>query len=247
MLAAWSRKHIARTGRLGSGPALGPQTLCGLPTDMRNPRPDWIAGATGLVGRALAAELPHGLALVRRPTAGLPIPTATVDYGSPVSFSALPAPHRVFIALGTTMAQAGSRAAFRAADFEAVITVARAAREAGAAHCALVSAMGADARSKVFYNQVKGEAEDALIALGFDRLVIARPSLLDGERDRLDQPHRAGEAWALRLARPLAALIPAPWRPIAPRRIARALRLALESPGPAVQVVESGELQRLGA
>lgn len=210
------------------------------------PRPDWIAGATGLVGRALAAELPQGLALVRRPTTGLPVPTATVDYGSPVSFSALPAPGRVFIALGTTMAQAGSRAAFRAADFDAVLTVARAAREAGATHCGLVSALGANARSTVFYNQVKGEAEDALIALGFERLVIARPSLLDGEREQLDQPRRSAEAWTLKLVRPLAGLIPAVWRPISPQRIARALRLTLQSPGPAVRIIESGEMQRLG-
>lgn len=211
------------------------------------PRPDWIAGATGLVGRALAAELPQGLALVRRPTSGLPIPTATVDYGSPVSFSALPAPDRLFIALGTTMKQAGSRAAFRAADFDAVLTVARAAREAGATHCGLVSALAANARSSVFYNQVKGEAEDALIALGFERLLIAHPSLLDGERERLDQPHRAAESFSLTLMRPLAGLIPAQWRPISPQRIARAMRLALESPGPAVRVIESGEMQRLGA
>ena len=214
---------------------------------MANNRSDWIAGATGLVGRALATELPQGLALVRRPTTGLPVPTATVDYGNPVSFSALPMPGRVFIALGTTMAQAGSREAFRAADFDAVVTVARAAREAGATHCGLVSALGASARSTVFYNQVKGEAEDALIALGFERLVIARPSLLDGERERLDQPHRSGEAWTLRFTRPLAGLIPKAWRPITPERIAHAMRIALEVPGPAVRVIESGEMQTLGA
>jgi len=214
---------------------------------MPRPRPDWIAGATGLVGRALCTELPEGLALVRKPTSGLPVPTAIVDYGRPESFVALPAPGRVFIALGTTMAQAGSQAAFRAADFEAVLTVARAAREAGATHCGLVSALAANAGSAVFYNRVKGEAEDALKALGFERLVIARPSLLDGEREKLDQPHRSGEAWSLRLMRPLAGLIPAAWRPISPQRIARAMSLALEAPGPALRVLESSEMQRLGA
>ena len=210
---------------------------------MSEPRHDWIAGATGLVGRALCTELPTGLALMRKPTSGLPVSTALVDYGRPESFQALPAPGRVFIALGTTMAQAGSREAFRAADFDAVVSVARAAREAGATHCGLVSAMGASARSAVFYNQVKGEAEDALIALGFERLVIARPSLLDGRREALDQPHRRAEAWTLRLVRPIAGLIPRHWRPIAPDRIARALRLALAQAGPAVEVLESGAMQ----
>jgi uncharacterized protein YbjT (DUF2867 family) len=202
----------------------------------------WIAGATGLVGRALYAEWPDAVALARKPLPGMTV----VDYARPASFAALPAPRRVLIALGTTMAQAGSRAAFRAADFDAVVTVARAAREAGATQCGLVSALGANAHAKVFYNQVKGEAEDALVALGFERLVIARPSLLDGDREQLDQPTRSGEAWALRLARPLAGLIPAQWRPISPQRIARAIRVTLDAPGPAVRVIESGEMQRLG-
>lgn len=200
----------------------------------------WIAGASGLVGRALRAELPEALALVRRPEPG----AALVDYGQPTSFAALPAPGRVFIALGTTMAQAGSQAAFRAADFDAVLTVARAAHDAGATHCGLVSALGANARSAVFYNRVKGEAEDALIGLGFERLVIARPSLLDGDRERLDQPHRTAEAWTLRLMRPLASLIPQTWRPISPQRVAHALRVALDTPGPAVRIVGSSEMQR---
>ncbi|RZJ03526.1 MAG: hypothetical protein EOP39_21530 [Rubrivivax sp.] len=203
----------------------------------------WIAGATGLVGHALLAELPEAIALVRQPRSG----AVVVDYARPESFAAPPAPTRLFIALGTTMAQAGSRAAFRAVDFDAVVTVARAARQRGATHCGLVSALGADARSSVFYNRVKGEAEDALVALGFERLVIARPSLLDGQREQLGQPRRAGEAWSLRLARPLAPLIPARWRPIAADRVARALRLALAQPGTAVQVLESAAMQTLGA
>ena len=203
----------------------------------------WIAGATGLVGRALRAELPGALPLVRRAEPG----AAVVDYTRPASFAALPAPGRVFIALGTTMAQAGSEAAFRAADFDAVVTVAQAARDAGATHCAVVSALAADPASRVFYNRVKGEAEQALIALGFERLVIARPSLLDGAREQTGQPTRTGEAWALRLARPLAGLIPLQWRPITVERVARAMVRALDAPGPAVQVVESAALQRLGA
>lgn len=203
----------------------------------------WIAGASGLVGRALRAELPGAIALVRKPAPG----AMTVDYTRPESFATLPAPSHVFIALGTTMAQAGSQAVFRAADFDAVLAVALAAKAAGATRCAVVSALGADARSAVFYNRVKGEAEDALIALGFERLVIARPSLLDGKRAGLAQPHRGGEAWTLRLTRPIAGLIPKAWRPITPERVARAMRLALDQPGPAVEVLESAAMQTLGS
>jgi len=211
----------------------------------------WVAGGSGLVGRELLAQLAAEpvLALVRRPLDGLAANPrrreAVVDLRAlPAD---LPAPRRVFIALGTTIAQAGSQAAFRAVDFDAVFAVARAARERGATHCGLVSALGADARSGVFYNRLKGEAEAALTALGFERLVIARPSLLDGRRDTLGQPPRPGELWTLRLTRPLAPLIPKAWRPIAPERVARALRLALAQAGPAVEVLESGAMQSLGA
>jgi uncharacterized protein YbjT (DUF2867 family) len=218
---------------------------------MTSPDLSWVAGGSGLVGRQLLQQLTGApvLALVRRPLAGLPHDEHRQErvldlQHLPVD---LPAPARVFIALGTTMAQAGSQAAFRAVDFDAVLAVARAARDRGATRCGVVSALGADARSSVFYNRVKGEAEAALQTLGFERLVIARPSLLDGARESLGQPHRAGEAWSLRLARPLAPLIPKAWRPIGADRVARALRLALDQPGPAVQVLESGAMQTLGA
>jgi uncharacterized protein YbjT (DUF2867 family) len=211
----------------------------------------WVAGGSGLVGRELLKQLAGTpvLALVRRPLSGLPPDERrherVVDLQA--LHADLPTPRRVFIALGTTMAQAGSQAAFRAVDFDAVLAVARAARARGATHCGVVSALGADAGSGVFYNRIKGEAEAALAAVGFERLVIARPSLLDGAREALGQPHRAGEAWSLRLARPLAPLIPKAWRPIGADRVARALRLALDQPGPAVQVLESGAMQTLGA
>jgi len=218
---------------------------------MSSPPPTWVAGASGLIGRALLTQLADRpvLALVRRPMTDLPPGPhrreAVVDLlALPTG---LPAPTQVLIALGTTLAQAGSQAAFRAVDLDAVLAVARAAQAAGATRCAVVSALGADARSAMFYNRVKGEAEAALTALGFERLVIVRPSLLDGAREALGQPRRRAEAWTLRLTRPLAGLIPKTWRPIAPDRVARAMVLALDQPGPAVQVLESAAMQTLGA
>jgi len=214
----------------------------------------WLAGASGLVGRSLLAQLlqqPVDLhLLLRRPLTDLPasprLHAQLVDFGR-LPVDALPAPKAVFIALGTTIKQAGSQAAFRAVDFDAVLAVARAARAAGASRCAVVSALGADAASKVFYNRVKGEMEQALAALGFERLVIARPSLLLGDRAALGQARRAGEFWAERLSRPLLPLIPLRWRPIPAERVARALALALAQAGPALTVLESGHLHSLGA
>lgn len=213
----------------------------------------WLAGATGLVGRELlqlllADERATVHALLRRDAR---LPASPRLRAHLVDFAALPAtlpaPTTALIALGTTIKVAGSQEAFRAVDFDAVLAVARAARAAGATRCAVVSALGADAASSVFYNRVKGEAEAALRELHFERLVIARPSLLVGDRAALGQPTRRGEIWGERIARPLAPLIPLRWRPIAAARVARAMLRALVAIGPAVQPLESDELQRLGA
>ena len=216
-------------------------------------QPVWIAGATGLVGRALLGQLLEKQldvhALLRRAVADLPksqyLHPHQVDFAK-LELDELPAPQAVYICLGTTIAVAGSQAAFRAVDFDAVINVAKAAKAAGARRCAVVSALGASAASGVFYSRVKGETEQALRQIGFDRLVIARPSLLVGERAELGQPVRAGEVWGERITRPIRALIPARWRPIQAERVARAMSVAITEDGAAVRVLESDELQRLG-
>lgn len=187
-----------------------------------------VAGATGLVGgqilRGLLADdtVAAVHALGRRPP-GVQHPKLT---SHTVDFAALPAlpPHdETYLALGTTIKVAGSQPAFRAVDFDANLAVAHAARAAGAKRVGLVSAMGADARSSIFYNRVKGELEDALAALGFDALVIARPSFLAGDRESLGQPVRGGEKLALRVSEWLRVLIPANYRSIAARDVAAAL------------------------
>jgi len=164
-----------------------------------------------------------------------------------VDFKALPALPRVdeaFIALGTTIKVAGSQQAFRAVDFEAVLAVAKAAKAAGARRLGVVSAMGASARSPIFYNRVKGEMEEALSALDFDTLVIARPSFLAGDREALGQPLRAGEKMALAVSKLLAPVIPANYASVDARAVAAALLKTV----PTAQgrcVLLSGELQKL--
>ncbi len=143
-----------------------------------------------------------------------------------VDFKALPALPSVgeaFVALGTTIKVAGSQEAFRAVDFDAVVAVAQAARAGGAGKLGVVSAMGADPRSKIFYNRVKGEMEAALSALGFETLVVARPSFLAGDREALGQPLRGGEKLALNVSRMLAPLIPDNYKSIDAASVARAL------------------------
>jgi hypothetical protein len=143
-----------------------------------------------------------------------------------VDFAALPSlppVDEVYLALGTTIKVAGSQAAFRAVDFEANLAVARAALAAGARRCGLVSAMGANTRSRVFYSRVKGELEDALAKLPFEGLVIARPLMLTGDREAIGQPERRVEKAFMVVSKILGSLIPANYRAIAAAQVAQAL------------------------
>jgi uncharacterized protein YbjT (DUF2867 family) len=194
---------------------------------MHMPRTVALAGATGLVGREILRGLvadPRVSAihvLARRAVAGADAKvTAHI-----VDFTALPALPRideVYLALGTTIKVAGSRPAFRAVDYDANLAVARAALAAGAKRAGLVSAMGASARSGIFYNRIKGELEDALRALPFEGLVIARPSFLAGNREELGQPVRRGEGIAIAASRILGPLFPN-YRSVPAAAVARAL------------------------
>jgi uncharacterized protein YbjT (DUF2867 family) len=212
-----------------------------------------VAGATGLIGRALLKRLAGDRntgtvhALTRRAADELPasprLLVHSVDY---TRAFALPLAYECYIALGTTIKDAGSQEAFRAVDLDLVVTVAKAAKAAGVARVALVSALGANAESGVFYNRVKGLAEAAVVAMGFERLVIARPSLLLGNRAAIGQQPRRGERVAAALTRPLRPWISRRWRPIDDDVVARALVRTLRQEGPQVQVLESAELARAG-
>lgn len=209
-----------------------------------------LAGATCLVGREIVRQWPGPIHLLVRRAVPAPRAGATVqvvDFAALPGSIALPRAEAAFCALGTTIKVAGSQAAFRAVDFDAVVAFARGCRAAGVARFGLVSALGASARSGNFYSRVKGEAEDALRALGFDALVIARPSLLLGDRAALGQPERPGERWGERLAGWLGPVIPAGLRPIAAATVARALVTTLPVAPPGVTLLDSAALQRAGA
>jgi uncharacterized protein YbjT (DUF2867 family) len=154
-----------------------------------------------------------------------------------------PAADDVFIALGTTIKVAGSQQAFRAVDLDAVLTVARSARAAGACRLGVVSAMGADAKSTVFYNRVKGEMENAVSRLGYDSVVLARPSLLSGDRSALAQAKRPAEKFAAATMRLLRPLTPANYRAIAAVDVAAALVNTLQATSSGQKVLLSGEMQ----
>ncbi|OYQ42987.1 nucleoside-diphosphate sugar epimerase [Rhodoferax sp. TH121] len=207
-----------------------------------------VAGATGLVGREVLAALladktysaVHSLG---RRTLPLTHPKLTQHI---VDFAALPELPRtddVFICLGTTIKVAGSQAAFRAVDYDAVVAVARTAIAQGATKLGVVSAMGANAQSGIFYNRTKGEMEAAVSALGYQSVSIAQPSMLAGNRASLAQPVRKGELWALKVSRWLGPLIPTNYRSIQVTDVAAGLIQAVKAGQPGVRRILSGQLQ----
>jgi len=203
-----------------------------------------LAGATGLTGEHLLDRLLNEptvervLAPSRKPLAEHPRlenPVGPLQTLLPQLSGDI---DTAFCCLGSTIKEAGSQDAFRAIDHDLVIEFARRARELGARHLLVISALGAGSDSSIFYCRVKGEMEEALRAQDWPQLTIARPSQLLGPRMEVRPVER--------LTAPLSYLLPGKYRGIPACTLARALwRLALED-GDGTRVVESDELRKLG-
>jgi uncharacterized protein YbjT (DUF2867 family) len=211
------------------------------------PRSVLIAGATGLVGRDCLRQLEVDagvsriVAITRRPLTGVSskVEVHVVNFENLEAHRALFSVDQVFCALGTTIKTAGSEAAFRHVDYDFPVAIARLGREQGATHFLLVSAIGASARSRFFYNRVKGDVEDVIRTLGYRSVTIVRPSLLLGERAEF----RLGE----RIAMLVADIVPKKYRPVEARDVAAELVDAARADTPGFHVIENSEIRRTGA
>jgi uncharacterized protein YbjT (DUF2867 family) len=170
-------------------------------------------------------------------------PKLTAHVVDLAALPSLPRADEVYLAVGTTIKIAGSQAAFRAVDHDANLAVATAALAAGVRRAGLVSAMGANSSSRIFYSRVKGELEDALSRMPFEGVVIARPSMLVGNREVLGQPTRRGEVLAEALGNVAGFLIPANYKPIKASAVAKALLSAVPS-AKGKTVLLSGSMRR---
>lgn len=149
-----------------------------------------LFGATGLVGTELLKQLLAHPAYDKVITPGRREPDITHEkLESPIlDFDRLPLPidqlpaDDVFIALGTTIKRAGSKEAFRKVDFDYIVNAAKTAKAGGAEHCLLISSVGADPDSRIFYSRVKGETEEAVKNIGFAATSIFHPGALVGDR-----------------------------------------------------------------
>jgi uncharacterized protein YbjT (DUF2867 family) len=213
-----------------------------------------LAGASGLVGTELLRLLlqvddyNRVHALSRRPLA-LDHPRLANRI---VNFDDLPARLKglacddAFCCLGSTIAKAGSQAAFRAVDLDLVVAFAQAARTAGARRLVLVSSVAADAAAKNFYLRVKGEAERAIGGLGFASLDVLQPALLLGSRREL-RPLELMASVLMPLLNPLLRGRLAPYRPIAVGDVALAMLGAARSGRRGIHVYAGDALRALVA
>lgn len=215
---------------------------------MKDEKSVLLCGATGLVGRHCLRLLSHSpsfrrvVVLTRRSLPQDLLQGVNVQKLEEhvLPFHELEAhPHlfrvdQILCALGTTIKKAGSKDRFRQVDFLYPLSMARLGIQEGATHFLLVSAVGANVRSRFFYSRVKGELEDALLALPYRSTTVVRPSLLLGERDDF----RLGEEVAKRLG----FLAPARYKPVEAGVVAAALVRAAEDDRPGTSIIESHEI-----
>ena len=205
-----------------------------------------VLGATGLIGDLLTHRLVDSpfyekvKVLVRKSLSWQHprLQEVLFDFEHPNGL--LTQANDVFCCLGTTIKKAGSKEAFRKVDYQYPMDIAQLSLANGAQQFAIVTAMGADADSSVFYNRVKGDVERDLASLNYPTLLIFRPSLLFGNRaeNRLGERIASG---AMRLFNPL---IPAKYKGVEASKVANAMLTTTQQGLIGKHVFESDMLQK---
>lgn len=184
-----------------------------------------IVGATGLVGKELCKQLladeryDKVKLLVRKSQAVThpKIEEVIIDFNNLNALNITG--DELYCCLGTTIKTAGSKEAFYKVDFEYVVQIAKKALHGGVKKVVVVSAMGANKNSSVFYNKVKGEMEGTVSQLGFQNCIIVRPSMLLGNRTEF----RLAELIGKKVMTALSFLIPAKYKAIHDYQVANAM------------------------
>ena len=217
------------------------------------PKTALLLGATGLVGKSLLKLLLQDPAyskvrvLLRKDTLATH-PKAEkilVNFDKLSTHAEAFAVDHVFCCLGTTIKKAGSQEAFYKVDATYPYEAARLAKEKGAKQFLIVTAMGADKNSGIFYNRVKGEVEEKISALQFPGFHVIRPSLLLGERDE----KRMGEKIGQIVMGNLGFLMVGPlkkYKAIEGEKVARSMLNIAKQNLAGRHIFESDQLQELG-
>lgn len=208
-----------------------------------------IAGSTGLIGQQLLKQLSEDnrydkiLALTRKPKeSDLPkVEYVVVDFDSLATYQKEINGDDAFCALGTTRQKAGSKEAFYKVDYTYIWEFGRVMAQNKAKSFTLVSSMGADKDSFFYYNEVKGKVEEAISQLDFEKITIARPSLLLGDR----QEERLGEGIAQTFSKLFSPIIPAKYDGIEASQVAKAMIKAANDGKNELEIIENDQLQKM--
>lgn len=207
-----------------------------------------IAGSTGLIGSQLLRMLldsdrySHVVALTRQdlPLQHPKLTQLKIDFSKLGESLDAFAADDIYCCLGTTIAKAGTKENFYQVDFYYPLLLAKSGKQRGAKQYMLVSALGADKNSSIYYSRVKGEIEEAIANEHFDSLHIFRPSLLLGPRSE----QRSGEDAAKIVYKVFGFLIPKKYKAIDSAKVARAmLHFALQEQK-GTHIHESKDLQQ---
>jgi uncharacterized protein YbjT (DUF2867 family) len=186
-----------------------------------------IVGSTGLIGNQLVELLLDddrytqvtAIARTSLPFSHPKLKLIIADFDSIESQKEKLVADDVFCCLGTTIKSAKSKEAFRKIDFDYPLLIAKLTKALGAKQFLLVSALGANKASSVFYNKVKGEIEEAISSLGFESYHVLRPSLLLGPRIE----KREGEQSMQKIFSAVGFLIPKKYKAIESIKVARGM------------------------
>jgi uncharacterized protein YbjT (DUF2867 family) len=208
-----------------------------------------VVGATGLIGAGflkMACDNPSMgavMALTRRKIPGIShaahIRQEIIDFENLADYRHLLHARTAVCAIGTTIKKAGSQENFRNVDYRLPLNIAALAAETGCKKFILISAVGADPDSSVFYSRVKGELERDIQKLPLRTIHIIRPSILLGDR----QEFRFGEEIGKRLIQPLSFLIPARYKPVHADVIASKIRDLIGDDSPGVFFYEGKQIK----
>jgi uncharacterized protein YbjT (DUF2867 family) len=209
-----------------------------------------ISGASGLVGSRLLTQLladdqyEKVIIITRKPLENKhpKLIQKQIDFDSIESLKLDFQVDDVFCALGTTIKTAGSQDAFYKVDFTYVVNLGKWCASSGVKRFLIVSAMGANAKSGIFYNRVKGEMETAVSQLKIPLIGVFRPSLLMGDR----KEKRGGEKLAQVVMGTIGFLFAGPllkYKGIHADVVAKAMIKTANSDAKGFIVFESGEIQ----
>lgn len=206
-----------------------------------------IAGSTGLIGKHLLQLLLESdqynlvKAITRKPLdfQHPKLENIVVDFDKMTEQYSHFKTEDVFCCLGTTMKQARSKDAFKKVDYDYPVEIAKVCKSQGAKQYSLVSALGADKDSSIYYNKIKGEVEEAISAVGYDRYHIFRPSLLLGDRTE----KRSGEDAAKIVYKIFGFLIPSKYKGIEGAKVAKSMLQFASAIENGKFIHESNELQ----